>query len=82
VEETLWFSAEWRLPRSVTLRQKQALLENTLRMLDLTHIRKQRIGDVQSRGISGGEKKRVSIGMELIAEPSVLVMDGKSANIF
>lgn len=34
-----------------------------------------RIGDVDKRGISGGERKRVSIGCELLVNPSVLFVD-------
>jgi ABC-type multidrug transport system ATPase subunit len=81
VEETLRFSADWRLPRGISDERKEALLQDTLDTLDLNRIRHQRVGDVMWRGISGGEKKRVSIGMELIAAPSVLVMDEPTSGL-
>jgi hypothetical protein len=38
----------------------------------LTKVADSVIGDVSERGISGGEKKRVSVGMELVADPAIL----------
>jgi ABC-type multidrug transport system ATPase subunit len=81
VEETLRFSADWRLPRRISKERREELLQDTLDTLDLNRIRHQRVGDVMRRGISGGEKKRVSIGMELIAAPSVLVMDEPTSGL-
>jgi len=81
VEETLLFSASWRLPWYFTEEDRASALEETLNLLDLEHIRKQRIGGLARRGISGGERKRVSIGIELIASPSVLVMDEPTSGL-
>jgi ABC-type multidrug transport system ATPase subunit len=39
------------------------------------HIADSRIGTSDSGGISGGERKRVAIGMELIADPSIILLD-------
>ena len=63
VEEALMFSANWRLPRHFTEKQKRAELEKTLEILDLTWIRNARIGNFARRGISGGEKKQVNINV-------------------
>lgn len=41
-----------------------------------------RIGDVDKRGISGGERKRVSIGCELLVNPSVLFVDVSDVRLY
>ena len=43
--------------------------------LGLAELLESRVGTPESRGISGGQRKRVSIGMELIAEPVILYAD-------
>jgi len=81
VEEALMFSANWRLPRDMTQEQKQEVVQHTMEVLDLLKVRDRRIGDVQSRSISGGERKRTSIGMELVSKPAVLVMDEPTSGL-
>jgi hypothetical protein len=39
---------------------------DTLRLLQITHIRHSKVGNAESKGISGGQKKRVNIGLELV----------------
>ena len=46
----------------------------TLNLLGLWDIRHSVIGDERVRGISGGQRKRVNIGMELVADPTVLFL--------
>jgi len=50
-------------------------LLRTLVLLGLWDIRHCLIGDERARGISGGQRKRVNIGMELVADPTVLFLD-------
>lgn len=45
-----------RLPRSMAHKQKLAILEDTINMLGLAHIRKTVVGNVEKRGISGGQR--------------------------
>lgn len=75
VEETLMFSAQWRLPRELTEDERARIVNDTLVTLDLDHLRTSRIGNIMKRSLSGGERRRVSIGMELVTLPSVLVAD-------
>ena len=81
VQETVEFSAGWRLPRTLNESTVAHTISETLRLLELEHVKHERIGDVQRRGISGGEKKRTSIAMELVAKPSVLVMDEPTSGL-
>lgn len=50
-------------------------LHNLLRLLRLIDCKDTIIGATEEKGISGGEKKRVSIGLELISEPNILFLD-------
>lgn len=75
VRETLLFSANLRLPESVTSQEKENIVDSVLAELGLEHIADSRIGGGGVRGISGGEKRRVSIGMELVTSPGVLFLD-------
>lgn len=78
VFETLLFAARLRLPESVPDTEKQERVRDLLQKLGIDHIQNTRIGDVtggKARGISGGEMRRVSIGLELISSPDVLLLD-------
>lgn len=75
VAEAVESSAQWRLPRNMKVHEKRRIINQTLRVLALDQVRDHRIGNAHSRGISGGERKRTSVAMELVAKPSVLVMD-------
>lgn len=75
VRESLWFSANLRLPRRLTKEQKAARIDRILNELGLNGCADTKIGTALIRGISGGEKKRTAIGIELITEPTVLFLD-------
>ncbi|KAI9501389.1 P-loop containing nucleoside triphosphate hydrolase protein [Coemansia spiralis] len=82
VEETLMASARLRLPNSkYTDADKRERVETVMRQLRLSHIADTPIGGQGIRGVSGGERKRVSIGMELVTDPSILVLDEPSSGL-
>ncbi|KAJ1952895.1 hypothetical protein GGI12_006131, partial [Dipsacomyces acuminosporus] len=82
VEETLLTSARLRLPnRKYTEEDKQERVNTVLRQLRLSHVRDTKIGGYGQRGVSGGERKRVSIGVELVTDPSILVLDEPSSGL-
>ncbi|GBG34802.1 ABC transporter G family member 22 [Hondaea fermentalgiana] len=81
VEEILHFSASWRLPRDLSEEDRQQVVEDVMETLDLVKVRDRRVGGVNKRGISGGERKRTSIGMELVANPAVLIMDEPTSGL-
>jgi len=53
-------------------------LFQVLKELNISHVSNSLIGDKVKRGISGGERKRVSIGVELCYSPMCLLLDGKA----
>ncbi|KAL1023775.1 hypothetical protein UPYG_G00045960 [Umbra pygmaea] len=75
VRENLRFSAALRLPSSVPLKEKEARVNHLITELGLTKVADTKVGTQMIRGISGGERKRTNIGMELIIEPPVLFLD-------
>ena len=80
VFESLLFAARLRLPDYVSDAEKRQRVEDVVEQLGLSRIRNVRIGGRsagggEGRGISGGEMRRVSIGLELVASPDVLILD-------
>jgi ABC-type lipopolysaccharide export system ATPase subunit len=60
---------------SITYGSILSQIRSVLEELDLQHCADTRIGDEIRRGISGGEKKRLSVGLDLLLRPSVLFLD-------
>ncbi|KAJ1549547.1 hypothetical protein HK405_011616 [Cladochytrium tenue] len=75
VRDTLRYAARLRLPRSMTLKEKYAMVERVILELGLKECAGTIIGDEWRKGISGGEKRRVSVGVQLLVNPSVIFMD-------
>jgi len=75
-KELITYAALLRLPRSMPRKQKLARVEWVLKKLGLERCQKTRVGTPgEKRGISGGERRRVSIGLELITNPNILFLD-------
>ncbi|WVZ23644.1 hypothetical protein V8G54_002188 [Vigna mungo] len=79
VEETLMFSAKLRLKFSQE--ELCSRVKSLIKELGLDHVAGTRIGDDRVRGISGGERRRVSIGVEVIHEPKVLILDEPTSGL-
>ncbi|TNM85280.1 hypothetical protein fugu_007551 [Takifugu bimaculatus] len=76
VRENLLFSANLRLnPKYHSTEDKNSRVNEIIRDLGLTDCADTKIGTEFLRGVSGGERKRCSIGMELITSPSLLFLD-------
>ncbi|XP_052450752.1 broad substrate specificity ATP-binding cassette transporter ABCG2-like [Carassius gibelio] len=75
VRENLRFSAALRLPKSISQQEKDEKIETLIQELGLSKVADSRVGTQLIRGVSGGERKRTSIGMELIIDPPVLFLD-------
>ncbi|KAJ8563005.1 hypothetical protein K7X08_031457 [Anisodus acutangulus] len=81
VLETLTYAALLRLPNKLTNREKIEQAELVIMELGLTRCRNSMIGGQLFRGISGGERKRVSIGQEMLVNPSLLLLDEPTSGL-
>ncbi|TKY50615.1 ABC transporter G family member 1 [Spatholobus suberectus] len=81
VEETLMFAAEFRLPRTLSKSKKQARVQALIDQLGLRNAAKTAIGDEGHRGVSGGERRRVSIGIDIIHDPILLFLDEPTSGL-
>ncbi|CAN2388986.1 cholesterol efflux [Pristimantis euphronides] len=75
VRENLQFSAALRLPRSLKQKEKDERINQIIKELGLTKVADSKVGTQLIRGVSGGERKRTNIGMELITDPGILFLD-------
>jgi ABC-type multidrug transport system ATPase subunit len=82
VEESLFYSGRLRFPKDVGTEAIQAEVDRVLEELSIAHIRSSRIGDALRRGISGGQRKRVSLGQELLTRSTkVLFLDEPTSGL-
>ncbi|KAI3820574.1 hypothetical protein L1987_08122 [Smallanthus sonchifolius] len=81
VTETLIFTALLRLPNSLTTQQKITHAEEIINQLGLTRCKNSIVGSPSLRGVSGGERKRVSIGQEMLINPSLLFLDEPTSGL-
>jgi ABC-type multidrug transport system ATPase subunit len=75
VRETLTYAAQLRLPSSVGEEERKQLIEEVILELSLKEAANTRIGNNAHKGCSGGEKRRTSIGVQLLSNPSLLWLD-------
>jgi ABC-type multidrug transport system ATPase subunit len=96
VRENLMYAAMIRLPidknsgtccRTTSLcqtakrRYYKNYVDEVLEMLQIAHVQHSIVGSVEKRGISGGQRKRVNIGLELVADPDVLFLDEPTSGL-
>jgi ABC-type multidrug transport system ATPase subunit len=81
VRENLMYAGKLTLPRNTSLEEIEDLADTTLANLGLVRVADSLVGDVKRRGVSGGEKKRVNIGLELMARPGCLFLDEPTSGL-
>ncbi|KAK9760145.1 ATP-binding cassette transporter snq2 [Basidiobolus ranarum] len=82
VREALQFSAKMRQPAETSLEEKYAYVETVLKMMEMQHLGDALIGMLEAGvGISVEERKRLTIGMELVAKPTILFLDEPTSGL-
>lgn len=79
VRETFEYAAKLSGVKDKTMQAK--MVDNTLELLGLDVCEDVRIGDMFFKGISGGQRRRVSIGVELMKQPSVIILDEPTSGL-
>ena len=80
VFESLDYVARLKLPH-LNKQERKERIEKILSQLGILHKRDSLIGTQFRRGISGGEKRRVAIGVELLTAPSILFLDEPTSGL-
>ncbi|KAL7225859.1 hypothetical protein ACSBR1_021088 [Camellia fascicularis] len=81
VRETLTYAALLRLPKTLTKQEKEKRAIDVIDELGLERCQDTMIGSSFVRGVSGGERKRVCIGNEIIINPSLLFLDEPTSGL-
>ncbi|ONH95200.1 hypothetical protein PRUPE_7G056400 [Prunus persica] len=81
VRETLEYSAHLRLPSTMTKDDKNEVVDETLTKMGLQDCAENNIGNWHLRGISNGEKRRLSICTEILTQPHVLLLDEPTSGL-
>ena len=81
VEETLMFAARLRLPLTMSTEEKKRIVGGVIQELGLESVKNTYIGNWHIRGISGGQRRRVSIGCELVTSPTLLFLDEPTSGL-
>lgn len=75
VRETLHYAAELRLPPPTTKKERERVVEDVILELGLKECADTRIGNSVHKGCSGGEKRRCSLAVQMLSNPSILFLD-------
>ncbi|XP_027005916.2 ATP-binding cassette sub-family G member 8 [Tachysurus fulvidraco] len=81
VRETLAFVAKLRLPAHFTQAQRDQRVDDVIAELRLRQCANTRVGNSYVRGVSGGERRRVSIAVQLLWNPGILILDEPTSGL-
>ena len=75
VKETLDFRVELKLGKKLRKSERNKVVEDLMDTLGLSKSSNTKVGNTKIRGLSGGERKRLSIACEMISSPSIIFLD-------
>ncbi|XP_009763606.1 ABC transporter G family member 1-like [Nicotiana sylvestris] len=81
VKEAIYYSAELQLPNSMPKSERKKIADITIKEMGLQDAMETRIGGWSGKGISGGQKRRVSICMEILTRPKLLFLDEPTSGL-
>ena len=80
-QENIAFSARYRLPATLSKDEVENKINECIDVLELEKIKDEPVGDERTRGISGGQRKRVNVGIELVTDPRILFLDEPTSGL-
>ncbi|OMJ26823.1 ATP-binding cassette sub-family G member 2 [Smittium culicis] len=81
-KETISYAAKFRLNEDeYSIAQREERIKDVIRSLRLTKSEDTFIGNENLKGLSGGERKRVSIGIEMVTDPKMLMLDEPTSGL-
>jgi ABC-type multidrug transport system ATPase subunit len=81
VREAIYYSAQIQLPDTMPVAEKLARADDTIQEMGLTSALDTRTGGRETKGISGGQKKRLSICLEILTRPRLLFLDEPTSGL-
>ncbi|KAL6854391.1 hypothetical protein ACP4OV_019294 [Aristida adscensionis] len=81
VREAVYYSAQLQLPAAMAAAEKRSHAERVIREMGLGDAMDTRIGGRITKGISGGQRKRVSICIEMLTRPRLLFLDEPTSGL-
>ncbi|KAK7860071.1 abc transporter g family member 11 [Quercus suber] len=81
IREAVYYSAQLQLPDSMSRSEKKERAKMTIREMGLQDSMDTRIGGWSIKGLSGGQKRRVSICIEILTRPKLLFLDEPTSGL-
>ena len=81
VREVLYYATWVRLPEGTTKKGIEDRVDMLLELMGLTHVQHSIVGDSMTKGISGGQLKRLSIAVEIAALPDLIFLDEPTSGL-
>lgn len=81
VQETLKYVALIRLPQSMSTESKMELVDDIIEELGLVEAKHTPVGNWAIRGLSGGQRRRLAIGCEMVLRPALIFLDEPTSGL-